>query len=131
MANAVVKFHREQQGRGPTDVRVALLGDMVIVRYFGIFTPTESNLSRTEEGRRLIRSARQELRQIARDDIHNLVSSLVGCAVLRSYYDISVDAAEQVEIFVLEVDLEKKLVRAQLDRLSGLSPGPQERANRR
>ena len=25
VANAVVKFHREQQGRGPTDVRVHLV----------------------------------------------------------------------------------------------------------
>ncbi|HEY4001231.1 MAG TPA: DUF2294 domain-containing protein, partial [Candidatus Xenobia bacterium] len=100
VANAVVKFHREQQGRGPADVRVCLLGDLLVVRYFGVFTPTEAHLSKTEEGRKLIRSARQELRQIAREELEGLVASLVECKVLRSYFDLNVEAAEQIEVYV-------------------------------
>src|SRR2546423_909246 len=73
VANAVVQFQREQQGRGPSDVRVNLIGDLLLVRCMGIFTLTETRLTLSEEGRRLVRSARQELRTIARDDQEKLI----------------------------------------------------------
>ncbi len=109
IANAVVRFQREQQGRGAADVRAHLLGDMVIVRCGGILTPVEARLQASDEGRRLIKSARQELRSINHAELETLIGSITGARVLRSYYDVSVEAAEQVEVFVLEADVEKRL----------------------
>ncbi len=111
VANAVVRFQREQQGRGPTDVRTHLVGDLILVRCAGIFTPTEARLAATDEGRKLIKSARQELRSISHTEIEGIVSAIAGCPVVRSYGDISVEAAEQMEVYVLGVDLEKRLLR--------------------
>lgn len=122
IANAVVRFQREQQGRGATEVRAHLLGDMVVVRCGGIFTPTEAHLSASDEGRRLIKSSRQELRSINRTEIEEIIARLVGCAVVRSYYDVDVDAAEQVEIYMLAQDVEKRLLRQDLDRLTQHGP---------
>lgn len=122
IANAVVRFQREQQGRGATEVRAHLLGDMVVVRCAGIFTPTEARLSASEEGRRLIKSARQELRSINRAEIEGIIAGLVGCPVVRSYYDVDVDAAEQVEIYMLAQDVEKRLLRQDVDRLTQHGP---------
>jgi uncharacterized protein YbcI len=121
IANAVVRFHREQQGRGPTEVRAHLLGDLILVRSGGIFTPTEARLAGTEEGRRLIKSARQELRAISRGEIETIISQIVGIPVLRSYCDVDVNAIEQMEVYVLEADLEKRLLRQDLDNFSGLT----------
>ncbi len=109
VANAVVKFHREQQGRGPHDVRAHITGCMVVVRSTGIFTPTEMHLAGSEEGRRLIRSSRQELRAIAHCEIERSVADILGCNVLFSYYDINVPNAEQIEVYILDVDVEQKL----------------------
>ena len=78
IANAVVRFQREQQGRGPADVRAHLVGDLALVRSSGIFTTTEARLAATEEGRRLIRSARQELRGIHHADIEKIVGGNHG-----------------------------------------------------
>jgi uncharacterized protein YbcI len=122
VANAVVRFHREQQGRGPIEVKASVLGDMVLVRCAGIFTPTEARLSATEDGRKIIRSARQELRSINHCELEAIVSGIVGAAVLRSYYDMDVQSAEQIEVFVLEADLEKRLLRQELDHLNSLAP---------
>jgi len=122
VANAVVRFQREQQGRGPTDVRAYLLGDLVLVRCGGIFTPTEARLAASEEGRRLIRSSRQELRFLVRQEIEAVIAEIVGCEVLRSYADIDVEAAEMIEVYVLELDLEKRMLRQDLDRLGGVAP---------
>lgn len=109
VANAVVRFQREQHGRGAADVRAHLVGDIVIVRSGGIFTPTEAHLAASEEGRRLIRSARQELRSIHRGEVEALVARIAAADVVRSYYDVDVDAAEQVEVYVLGADVEKRL----------------------
>ncbi len=122
VANAAVRFQREQQGRGPSDVKAHLLGDMIVVRSFGIFTQTEQHLAATDEGRRLIKSARQELRSINRQENEVLVAGIVGTGVLRSYYDIDVEAGEQVEMYVFSEDVERRLLRQDLDRLSSIGP---------
>ena len=122
IANAVVRFQREQQGRGATEVRAYLLGEMIVVRCAGIFTPTEARLAASDEGRRLIKSARQELRSINRTDIETILAGIVGADICRSYYDVDVDAAEQVEIYVLGIDIEKRLMRQDIDRLQTHGP---------
>lgn len=109
IAGAVVRFQREQQGRGATEVRAHLVGDLILVRCAGIFTPTEARLSATEEGRRLIKSAREELRSINRVEIEAILARIVGSEVLRSYYDVDVEAAEQIEVYVLAVNVERRL----------------------
>ena len=124
VANAVVRFQREQQGRGPTEVRAHLLGDLMLVRSNGIFTPTETRLAVSDEGRRLIRSARQELRAISHLEIEEIIGAIVGARIVRSYFDIHVDDAEQIEVYVLEADIEKRLLRQDADRLSG--PGSRD-----
>ena len=120
VANAVVRFQREQQGRGAADVRAHIVGDLVMVRSVGIFTAVETNLSTSDEGRKLIKSARQELRSINHAEIETIIDAIVGCAVVRSFFDVDVGAAEQVEIYVLACDLEKKLLRRDLNELGGL-----------
>jgi uncharacterized protein YbcI len=121
VAAAAVRFQREQQGRGPADVRAHLLRDVLVVRYTGIFTSTEAHLAATDEGRRLIRSARQELRTIYRMEMEAIVAEIVGCPVSRSYYDIEVASEEQVEVYILGADVEKRLLRQDLDEFAGLT----------
>ena len=122
VANAVVRFQREQQGRGATEIRAHLVGDMVLVRSGGIFTPIEARLAVTDEGRKLIKSARQELRGINRAEIEGIIGRIVGSDVLRSYYDVDVEAAEQIEAYMLAQDVEKRLLRQDLDRLNAVAP---------
>jgi uncharacterized protein YbcI len=107
IANAVTRFHREQQGRGPQDVRAFVVGEMVLVRSSGIFTLTESKLCASDDGRKLILSARRELHSINHQEIELIVARLCACPVLRSYYDVNVEAAEQVEVYILGCNLEK------------------------
>ena len=108
IASAITRFHREQQGRGPGEVRAFLVGDMILVRCTQIFTPIEAHLSASDEGRKLIKSARRELRSINHDEIEGVIGELVSCAVARSYCDLNVEAAEQIEVYMLEQNLEKQ-----------------------
>lgn len=121
IASAVTRFHREQQGRGPGEVRAFLVGDLVLVRCTGILTSVEDKLCASDEGRKLIKSARQELRSINHQEIEDIVGGLVGCVVLRSHCDLSVEAAEQVEVYVLGQNVEKQFAGK---RVSGLDAIP-------
>jgi uncharacterized protein YbcI len=120
VAKAVIRFHREQIGRGPENVLAWLIADMVIVRSNGIFTPTEKSLTQTNEGQRIVLSARQELRSINHGEIELIIGEITGFSVLRSFCDWNIENAEQVEIFVFEEDIEKKIFRQTLDKLNGL-----------
>ena len=101
IANAVTRFQREQQGRGPQEVAAHIVGDLIIVRCEGIFTPTEAKLTASPEGRKLIASSRRELRSINHQEMEDIVSTLCGSAVLRSYCEVDVDAGEQMEVYVV------------------------------
>jgi uncharacterized protein YbcI len=101
LADAVCKFHREQQGRGPESIQARLLPDMAIVRTGGIFTPTEKTLCGSDEGRKLIQSARREQRALTRREAEHRVSRVLSRPVLRSYYDLDVRLGEQVEVYIL------------------------------
>ena len=110
VAGASVKFQREQQGRGPADVRAHLLGELLLVRSSGIFTPTEAHLAASDEGRRLIKSSRIELRAIHRAEIEALLADLLDAPVARSYYDLDVEAAEQMEVYVFRESVERRFL---------------------
>ena len=117
IAKAVVKFHREQQGRGPADVHAHIVGDLVLVQCTGILTINEGKLAVTEEGRRLILSARRELRSINHQEIEETISTIVDAKVQRSYGDVNVEAGEMMEVYVLDADVERRLLRQDLNRL--------------
>ena len=101
LVEVVTKYHFDQQGRAPKIVRAHLSSDMVVVYSSGIFTPTEESLAGTDEGRKLIKSARRELRSISRKEVEAQIAAIVGCPVLRSFWDLDVRSAEQVEIYML------------------------------
>lgn len=97
---AVARFHQEQQGRTPEVCSVSVLSDMVVVRCENVFTPTERELVQTEEGRKLVQSARREQRALTRRQIEAAVAKEAGRPIVRSFYDLDVRVGEQVEVYV-------------------------------
>lgn len=101
IADAIARFHREQQGHAPASVQAHVLADMVVVRSARVFTPNENDLAQTSEGRKIIQSARRDLRALTRREIEGEVSRILGVPILRSFYDLDVRTADQVEVYVL------------------------------
>jgi uncharacterized protein YbcI len=114
LANAVARYHRYQQGRAPGRIKVTIAGNMVYVLSSDTYTPSEEELQRTDEGRKLIKSARRELRSLTRETAHAAISRVVGCPVLRSYWDLDVRVGEQLEAYVLTEDIERRLGMASI-----------------
>ncbi|MGV3615572.1 MAG: DUF2294 domain-containing protein [Fimbriimonas sp.] len=109
VANAIGRYHREQQGKAPGRIHVGLTGNLLTILTNDIYTPSEVQLSGDEEGRKLIKSARRELRSLTREHAHAAIAGVCGCPVLRSYWDLDVRIGEQMEAYVLGEDLERRL----------------------
>lgn len=109
VANALSRFHREQQGIAPQRIEVRICGTLITALSSGIYTPTELQLSQHEAGRMAVKSARRELRSLTRESAHAAIAGACGCPVLRSYWDLDVRIGEQMEAYVLAEDLEERI----------------------
>jgi uncharacterized protein YbcI len=102
IAEAINRYHEDQQGCVPRSVTVRILDEIVIVHSAGIYTPTEEGLFSSDEGRKLIKSARRELRSLSRREIEAEVGRILNCRVLRSFWDLDVRAGEQIEVYMID-----------------------------
>lgn len=109
IARVISSFHEDQHGCKAERTEAHVIGDMVVIRSVNCFTPTEKGLSASEDGRKLIKSARRELRSLNRRQIESQVGETVGIKVIRSFWDLDVRVGEQVEVYILEHDLTEKL----------------------
>lgn len=109
IANAISRYHREQQGKAPGRIQVTLSGSLVVALSNDVYTPTEERLAIDDDERKMIKSARRELRSLTREAAHAAIASCCGCPVLRSYWDLDVRVGEQLEVYVLAEDIERRL----------------------
>ena len=104
VSRKIVRFEREQAGRGPSDVRTYLLEDMVIVRLQESLTQVEKTLIRGRKGEwniYLVKQLRTELVENTRDVLVKMVSDTLGMDVISVHSDLSTRTGESILVFVL------------------------------
>jgi uncharacterized protein YbcI len=97
-------FEQEYMGRGPKDVHVHLIGDLVVVRLRGVLTAAEQHLVKTlqpEKGRDLLKQVRTHLIETARPTMEAMVEGIVEVKVVSLHHDISTSTGEEVVLFTL------------------------------
>ncbi|ABO50507.1 conserved hypothetical protein [Desulforamulus reducens MI-1] len=109
ICEAFIKFQRELVGRGPEITRAMICRDMVVVRSKGVLTKEEKHVSTSKKGRALVKQLRMELRESYLDKIEKIITDITNCRVMSSHGDISIRTGEQIEVFILNQDFEKKL----------------------
>jgi uncharacterized protein YbcI len=98
-------FQQEYMGRGPRDVRVHLLGDLLVVRLKGVLTAAEQHLVvklPSEKGKDLLKQVRSHLMHLARPTISAMVEGITGVKVASVFHDICTDTGDEVVVFSLE-----------------------------
>ena len=104
VCRAVTHFEQDYMGRGPTDIRNHLLGDLLVVRLQGVLTAAEQHLVKSlsaEKGRDLLKQVRTHLIEAARPIMEALVLEITGIKVLSMHHDISTVTGEEVVLFTL------------------------------
>ena len=102
ISDAMVRFHRERTGRGPTQARTFLMEDLVIVRLQEVLTPAERQLTGNPHGQSLIKQFHQQMYEVARRDLEAIVEGATEAKVLSLHNDVSTKTGEQVAIYVMD-----------------------------
>jgi uncharacterized protein YbcI len=111
ISRAIVQFEIDYMGRGPKETRVHIVEDLVVVRLKGVLTPAEEQLTKSIDGKDLVKKMRATLIDKARPLLYQVVGDITGTRILDLYTDISTESGERVFIFALENNLEKTLTR--------------------
>lgn len=106
LANAIIQFEKDHLGRGPTETRVYIIEDMILVRMRGVLTPAESKLAQNPEGHDLIKQVRRQLLEGSRPLLEAIVQEKTGCQVVSLHTDISAKTGERIIVFTLAEKLE-------------------------
>jgi uncharacterized protein YbcI len=101
IANAIARLHKEYVGRGPTNSRTTIDGELVVVLLEGGFTRAERTLDDSER-RDLVLAGRLGLQEAMRKDMVEVVERALGRRV-RSFMSANdLECNLQSEVFVLE-----------------------------
>lgn len=101
IANALGHFMRKRLGRGPENVRVNLVDDMVIVRQQTGLSPAEQQLAEQPDGAELLQRFRRRLGECMHGELSDLIETLVGVPVSIVYSD-TIPQGDRIDIFMLE-----------------------------
>jgi uncharacterized protein YbcI len=104
ISNGMGRFEQEYLGRGPKDVRVHLIDELVVVRLKGVLTAAEQHLVKAlpaEKGRDLLKQVRTHLIETARPTMEAMVQEITGVKVQSLHHDISTVTGEEVVLFTL------------------------------
>jgi len=105
ISEGVSRFEQEYMGRGPKDIRVYLIGDLLVVRLQGVLTAAEQHLVKTlptDKGRDLLKQVRIHLIETARPIMETMVREITGVKVVSLHHDISTLTGEEVILFTLD-----------------------------
>ncbi len=111
ISDAMVKLQRERTGRGPNQAHTYIIEDMVLVRMQEVLTPAERQLTGNPHGQSLVKQFHQQMHEIARHDLEQIVECHTGCHVTSIHSDVSTKTGEQMAIYVLDKNLEAILPR--------------------
>ncbi len=104
ISEGISRFEQDYMGRGPKDIHVHLLGDLLVVRVQGVLTAAEQQLVKSlpvEKGRDLLKQVRTHLIETARPVMVAMIEKVIGGKVVTMHHDISTVTGEKVILFTL------------------------------
>ena len=117
ICDGIRRFEVECLGRGPKDVRVHLIGDLIVLRLYGVLTVAERQLVTSldaEKGRDLVKQVRTQLVESSRPLIEAFVKEVTGVPMISMYHDVCTTAGEECFLFTLAASPEvREIVKKQ------------------
>ena len=111
ISRAIVQFEIDYMGRGPKETRAHIVEDLVVVRLKGVLTPAEEQLTKSIDGKDLVKKMRATLIDKARPLLYQVVGDITGTKILDLHTDVSTESGERVFVFSLDSNLQKSLAR--------------------
>lgn len=112
ISELIMKFEKEYIGRGPRNIKTYIIQDNILIKEQGVLTIAEQQLSKEEDGVKLIKQLRVKIIENSREILATLIKDITGINVLAVHSDISTENGERIIVFSLEENLEKILNKA-------------------
>jgi uncharacterized protein YbcI len=104
ISDGMSRFEQEYMGRGPKQIEVHLVDDLLLVRLQGVLTAAEQHLVKTlqpEKGRDLLKEVRSQLIETARPFLDAMVQEVTGLKIISLHHDISTKTGEEIIVLTL------------------------------
>ena len=104
ISEEISRFEQDYIGRGPKDIQVHLLDDLLLIRLRGVLAAAEQHLVKSlpsENGRDLLKRVRSHLIETTRPVMEAMVEKVTGVKVVTMHHDISTTTGEEVVLFTL------------------------------
>ncbi|WP_170008132.1 DUF2294 domain-containing protein [Bacillus fonticola] len=100
------KLRKDSFGKGPERIHTVFVENMAISTLYGNLTPTEVFISRTEEGKEMVRVARTKMIQ----DVYSVsppegMEELVGAKLVHLFSDMKIEENIAVSVFVFDQNI--------------------------
>ena len=116
VCDGISRFQQEFIGRGPRDIHVHLIGNLLLVRLQGVLTPAERQLVAPRSdgaagdghgngdgnGRALLKQVRSHMVATGRPRLEQVVQGATGARLVSVHHDISTVTGEEVLVFSLD-----------------------------
>jgi uncharacterized protein YbcI len=100
ISNAMARLHKQYVGRGPTNSRTTIDGDLVVCLLEGGYTRAEQTLEDNDKGD-LVAAGRLGLQEAMRQAMVEAVQEILGRSVLSFMSANDLKRNLQIEVFVL------------------------------
>ncbi len=104
VSEGISRFEQDYMGRGPKDIQVHLLDDLLLIRLRGVLAAVEKHLVKSlpdENGRVLLKQVRSHLVESTRSVMEAMVEKVTGVTVVTLHHDLSTTTGEEVILFTL------------------------------
>jgi uncharacterized protein YbcI len=99
----VRKMRKEIFGKGPERIFTHFVENMAVTTMYGILTPTEKFITRSQEGKKVIHSGRTDMIQdIYKQQVPEGMEELVGSKLLHLFSDAKIEEDMAVSVFIFE-----------------------------
>ena len=107
VCDGMTRFMQEFMGRGPKEIRAHVVGDMLVVRLWGILSGAETSLAAVlpaEKGRDLLKGVRTHLVEASRPRLEQMIEASCGTKCMSMHHDVSTVTGEELFVFTLHAE---------------------------
>jgi uncharacterized protein YbcI len=105
LSSWMMKYQKEQLGRGAESAKTYIIDDMIIIRSKGTLTPAERQLAKKIKGKCLIKELRYQLEELIRPELEALIQREFNREIISLHNDISTKTGERIDVIVLNEKL--------------------------
>jgi uncharacterized protein YbcI len=95
-------FYEKELGLRPSGVHTAIQGDLIIIRFENVLSPSEINLITQESGKRLIKEMHERLARQILPGLQSILRYLTGTEAVG--LDIELHARSREKIFLITIE---------------------------